>query len=80
MNAESFFCEENAELGLSAAATRCSVATDQRAWSTFCLQRVFNILPAPLDDHIKVWEGGCGRAEAAERPGDYYTSPHGGGL
>lgn len=25
----------------------CSVVTDQRAWSPFCLQCVFNILPAP---------------------------------
>lgn len=58
MNAESFFCEEMLSWDFSAAAAaRCSVVTDHRAWSALCLQRVFNILPAPLHDHIKVWEG-----------------------
>lgn len=73
-----FLLWRNAEPGLSAAAASCSVVTDPRARGARCLQRLFNILPAPPWSYQGAG-GGEGAAEAAARPGDY-PWPHGGGL
>lgn len=60
MKAGSFFCEETLSLEIFWSCYKLLSSDSSKSLEPFCLQRVFNILPAPLTIISPVWGRGCG--------------------
>lgn len=63
MKAGSFFCEETLSLEIFWSCYKLLSSDSSKSLEPFCLQRVFNILPAPLTIISPVWGRGCGRED-----------------